>query len=105
MPKGKIEILSEARLQLRDVATYYKLKVGPKSAKKITDKILSAIDKLSEFPEIGTVPSSEVIAEAGYKMLVISDYLCFYHLSNEVVYVTHIVHGGAYYIKSLFGGV
>ena len=50
MPKAKVILLTEARLQLRDIAMIHKAKVGPQSAKKVTDKILKALHHLEDFP-------------------------------------------------------
>lgn len=100
MSKHKVRLLTEARLQLRDIAAYHLLNVGPQSARKITDRILDAIDKLEDFPEMGTrLPGKRL---DGYRMLVVDRYLCFYHIEGDTVYVSHIVHSSTDYIKKLF---
>ncbi|EOS61408.1 MULTISPECIES: type II toxin-antitoxin system RelE/ParE family toxin [unclassified Anaerotruncus] len=100
MSKHKVQLLTEARLQLRDIAAYHLLNVGPQSARKITDRILDAIDKLEDFPEMGTkLPGKRL---DGYRMLVVGRYLCFYHIDGNTVYVSHIVHSSTDYIKKLF---
>jgi|LSQX01.2.fsa_nt_gb plasmid stabilization system protein ParE len=52
MNSYKVELLSEARLELRDIATFHKMKVGANSARRVTNRILDSIEKLSDFPEI-----------------------------------------------------
>lgn len=99
MNKYKVKLLTEARLELRDIAAYHKIKVGANSARRITNRILDAIDKLSEFPEMGVIPHSKLIAEAGYRMLIIEEYLCFYNVSDNNIFVSHIVHGSADYVR------
>ena len=100
MSKHKVELLTEARLQLRDIAAYHLMKVGPQSARRITNRILDAIDKLKDFPEMGAaVPSKRI---KGYRFLVVNDYLCFYRVEDGTIYVSHIVHGSTNYIKKLF---
>ena len=101
MPKAKVVLLTEARLQLRDIAMTHKAKVGPQSAKKITDKILKALRHLEDFPLLGVEPRSERLAKAGYRMLIAGDYLCFYQIQGDVVYVSLIVHGSVDYVKWL----
>lgn len=98
MAKLNVRVLMEARLQLRDIASIYKLKVGPKAAKRITDRILNAIDNLSHFPDMGANPPGKMLVDAGYKMLIVEEYLCFYYVIDEMVYVSHIVHGSTDYI-------
>lgn len=102
MPKKQVQLLNEARMELRDIAIYHKLKVGSNSARKITDRILSAIDRLEDFPEMGSVPQSKMIAEAGFRILIVDDYLCFYQVHDDQVFVYHIVHGSTDYIKRIF---
>lgn len=102
MHNCKVKLLSEARMELRDIATYHKMKVGANSARKITNRILDAIDKLSAFPEMGMVPPVKMIAEAGYRVLIVEDYLCFYNIIGDNIFVSHIVHGSVDYIKRLF---
>ena len=101
MPKAKVVLLAEARLQLRDIAMIHKAKVGPQSAKKTTDKILKALRHLEDFPLLGVEPRSERLAKAGYRMLIAGEYLCFYQLQGDVVYVSLIVHGSVDYVRWL----
>lgn len=102
MPKRNVILLNEARLELRDIATYHKLKVEPDSARKITNRILDALDKLADFSEMGMVPTSKLIAEAGYRVLIVDAYLCFYSVIGDIVFVFHIVHASTDYIKRIF---
>ncbi|MEG1761955.1 MAG: type II toxin-antitoxin system RelE/ParE family toxin [Hydrogenoanaerobacterium sp.] len=104
MPNKKSNVFLTLRAQhdLHDIATYYKLRVGTESAKRITDKLLNRIELLADFPELGTVIASELIMKAGYNMLVIEEYLCFYSMQNDMVFVHHIVHGSTDYIKLIF---
>ena len=101
MMKYRVRLLTEARLQIRDIAAYHKLKVGPESARKITNKILDAIDKLEGFPELGVVPQTKLLARAGYRMLIAGDYLCFYHIVEDTIFVSHIVHGSTDYMRHI----
>ena len=101
MPKAKVILLTEARLQLRDIAMIHKAKVGPQSAKKVTDKILKTLHHLEDFPLLGVEPRSERLAKAGYRMLIAGDYLCFYQIQGDVVYVSLIVHGSVDYVRWL----
>lgn len=53
MSKHKVQLLTEARLQLRDIAAYHLIKVVPQSSRQITHRILDSIDKLEAFLEMG----------------------------------------------------
>lgn len=102
MPKMKVLLLNEARMELRDIADYHKLKVEINSARRITDRILDAIDRLVDFPEMGNVPPAKMIADAGCRVLIVEDYLCFYQVVDDEIFIYHIVHGSADYIRRLF---
>jgi len=97
MPKFKVEILECAWKELEEIADYHLIMVGRVSAKKITDKIFDALERLSEFPlSCPYVPDSELEGQ-GYRMLVCDKYLCIYRLIVDVVYVYHIAHGSTEY--------
>ena len=55
MPRYRVVLLAEARDELRQIALIHKVKVGSKSAKRITDRILEALRKLEDFPTMGTL--------------------------------------------------
>ncbi len=90
-----------ARNQLRDIATVYRMKAGVKSAKHITDKLLTSIRRLEEFPNMGVVPQSTMLEKFGYRMLIVDAYLCFYKQEKDVVYINQILHGSVDYVKFL----
>ena len=101
MPK-QVRLVYEARMELRDIAAFHREKVGPNSARKITDRILSELDRLANFPQMGFVPPVKMAAEAGYRVLIVKDYLCFYRVEETEVLVYHIVHGSTDYIRRIF---
>ncbi len=97
MPKCKVEILESAWRELEEIAGYHLLVVGPISAKKITDRILDALERLKEFPlSCPYVPDNELKGQ-DYRMLPCDQYLCIYRLIGDVVYVYHIAHGATEY--------
>lgn len=99
MPKAKVVLLADARLQLRSIAAVYKAQAGAKYAKRITDRILTALRRLEDFPQMGIIPRSELLQKAGYRVLIADEYLCFYRIEGSVVYVTQILHGSVDYVK------
>jgi toxin ParE1/3/4 len=97
MPKNKIEILAPAWKELEEIADYHLLMVGQISAKKITDRILDALERLEEFPLSGPhVPDTELKGQ-DYRMLVCDKYVCIYRLIGDTVYVYHIAYGATEY--------
>ena len=99
--KYKLEILTPAQRELEEIAHVHMQLVGPLSAKKITDRIYSALENLEIFPEAGVLCKDKQLAAAGYRMLICGDYLCFYRLISTTVFVYHIVDGRSDYPKML----
>jgi len=97
MIKCRVEILESAWRDLEEIADYHLLMAGPNSAKKITDRILDALERLETFPlSCPYVPDNELKGQ-DYRMLVCDQYLCIYRLIDDVVYVYHIAHGATEY--------
>lgn len=99
MPKYKVEILPPAWVELNYIAEYHLHAVGVESARNITDKILSSLERLGKFPLSCPYAPDEDLKLQEYRMLVCGKYVCFYRLIGSTVYVYHIVHGSREYSK------
>lgn len=97
--KCKIELLDTAWKELDEISDYYLLTVGPQSAKKITQRIFSAIERLEVFPLSGSYVPDIELKNQGYRMLICDEYLCIYKLIGDTVYIYHIAHGSMEYGK------
>lgn len=53
--------------------------------------------QLSSFPRMGHMPRENELAGAGYRYLVIDDYLVFYMLEKRTVFVHRILYGAREY--------
>jgi len=95
--KYKVELLNPAWIDLDTISDYHLFEVGPDSARKITDKILTALEQLETFPlSCPLVPYKE-LAERGFRILVCGKYVCVYKLQGNMVYVHHIVAAATNY--------
>lgn len=99
MPEAKVVILTPALNDIDRIADYHLLAVGPISAEKITDKLLDSIEKLDEYPLLGTEHSDPVLQKKGYRKLVCGEYICVYRLIEDTLYVYRVVHGTTDYPK------
>lgn len=99
MSEAKVEILTPTLNDIDRIADYHLLAVGPVSAEKITDKLLDSLEKLGEYPLLGTEHSDPVLQEKGYRKLVCGEYICVYRLIDDTIYVYRIVHGMTDYPK------
>jgi plasmid stabilization system protein ParE len=99
--KYKLELLTPAQCELEGIARVHLELSGPLSARKITDRIYTALEKLRTHPNMGIVCRDKQLAMAGYRMLICGNYLCFYRQIGVIVFVCHIVDGRADYPKLL----
>ena len=97
MEEYDVQLLSPAWLDLDAISDYHLLEVGPESARKITDRILTALERLKSYPlSCPLVPYRE-LAERGYRMLNCGKYMCIYIFNGSKVYIHHIVAAATNY--------
>lgn len=99
MYKYEIELLAPAWRELEEIADMHLALVGAESAKRITDKILDDIDRLSITPYLGKACEEQILAADNFRRLVSDKYLCFYRIIGKKVYIYHIVNGKRDYPK------
>lgn len=99
MQKFKIELLAPAWQELDEIAQMHLSLVGAKSAEQITTKLLDAIENLSTSPYMGKSIEESLLRDEGYRRIVCGNYLCFYKVIGQTVYVYHIVDGRRNYPK------
>lgn len=99
MQKVKIEILPPAWAELNEIAEYHLHAVGVNSARNITDNILSSLERLEQYPLFCPYAPDEELRLQDYRILICDNYVCFYRLIGNTVYVYHIVHGSREYSK------
>ncbi|MCL2248523.1 MAG: type II toxin-antitoxin system RelE/ParE family toxin [Oscillospiraceae bacterium] len=97
MQKYKVELLAPAWNDLDAISDFHMETVGPKSAKNITDKILTALTRLELFPLSCPLAPYQNLADQGYRILVYGSYLCIYKLLGNAVFVYHIAAGASNY--------
>jgi len=64
-----------------------------KAAMKLADQIESDLAMLSSFPELGRIPRDSDLRNAGYRYLIVADYLVFYTIEKRTIIVHRIFHG------------
>ncbi len=105
----KIEWLSEARNELRELLHYYQTNVGKPYAQKFMNKTLHAIDViqlLADFPEMGVMgvlKYDTLMGKYGFRALFIGQYVCVYKIEHDTVFVYHLADARKNYIFHIFG--
>lgn len=86
----KIEWSELSSKQLNDIYDYYSLKVNPKIAKKIINKIIDRIEVLFKNPLSG--PKEELLSEMpeDFRYLVESNYKIIYWQENKIITIASV---------------
>ena len=90
--------------QLRDIIYYIAEDSGSvEIALRYLDKLESAINRLSDFPECGSYPKYSILKNQGYRVLIVEKHLVFYKLfkNNNAVTIYAIIDGRREYNKLL----
>ena len=100
---AKLLISPEAKQDLLEIKEYISNELdSPIAAKNVTDKIIKQISTLSDFPKIGTMLSSIIDMETGYRFLVCGSYTAFYRYIDNTVFVDRILYGKRDFMRILF---
>lgn len=82
----KYQILrtDKAEEQLRNIIFYRADDSGDVDvALKYLDKIETAINRLQDFPESGSVPRYSALRKQGYRVIIVEKHLVFYKIDQE----------------------
>jgi plasmid stabilization system protein ParE len=101
---SKLYYSPAALRDLDDIWDYICEELGnPTAAVSTVNRIQDNIGKLRDFPEMGSPLSSIVLIETDYRFLVCGNYLSFYRIRGEGVYIDRILYGRRDYLRILFG--
>ncbi|MFH0990061.1 MAG: type II toxin-antitoxin system RelE/ParE family toxin [bacterium] len=97
-PDYSIRLLRIAEDDLTEIVTYVAAD-RPSAAEVLADKIEKNLSLLSKNPHLGRVPKEEELARLGYRYLVVQNYLIFYTIEEQKIYVHRILHGARDYLS------
>ena len=101
--KNKIHYSPESRRDLDDIWDYIVSELqNCSAAERVINRIIDAVDPLKNFAEMGTPLSS--IAEIGtdYRFLVSGNYMVFYRVQGNDIYIDRVLYGRSDYMSVLF---
>ncbi|HTK82722.1 MAG TPA: type II toxin-antitoxin system RelE/ParE family toxin [Bacteroidota bacterium] len=98
--KYNIKLLRIAEDDLAEIISYISAD-RPSAAEALATKIENDLDLLAENPHSGRVPEEEDLVRLHYRYLVVENYLIFYVIEGQTMYVHRILHGARDYL-SLF---
>lgn len=100
--KSRIVYLEPAKDDILSIASFHLEKVGPLLARKFTDTILVAIDRLATFPLMGPIHPDPVLSARGYRKLVTTEsYVFIYKVFPDAITIYRIVNGATDYPRLL----
>ena len=101
--KNKIHYSSESRRDLDDIWYYIVSDLQNRSAaERVIDHIMDAVDLLKNFAEMGTPLSSIADIGTNYRFLISGNYMVFYRVQGNDVYIDRVLYGRSDYISILF---
>ena len=101
--KNKIHYSSESRRDLDDIWDYIVSELQNRSAaERVIDRIMDAVDPLKNFAEMGTLLSSIADVGTDYRFLVSGNYMVFYRVQGNDVYIDRVLYGRSDYMSVLF---
>jgi toxin ParE1/3/4 len=102
--KHKILRTDKAEEQLREIIFYIADDSGSIDiALGYLDKIETAINRLQQFPESGSIPRYSILRKQGFRVLIVEKHLVFYKISetDKTVIIYAIVDGKREYLDLL----
>lgn len=102
--KNKLHYAPEAQRDLDEIWDYIAFDLeNPAAAAGTVERIMDAIGKLADFPEAGAPLRSVADVDSGYRFLVCGNYLAFYRVEGNEVYIDRVLYGRRDYLRILFG--
>ncbi|AJQ29900.1 type II toxin-antitoxin system RelE/ParE family toxin [Pelosinus fermentans] len=98
MGKYRVEYLPLAYDDLDEIFTYIAAD-DSRAAANLLNEIDTAVLHLEDFPDMGVNLKNRRLANKGYKMLVVNDYLVFYVVIGSIVEIRRIVSSKRNYTK------
>ena len=101
--KNKIHYSLESRRDLDDIWDYIVSELQNRSAaERVIDCIIDAVDPLKNFAEMGAPLSSIADIGTDYRFLVSGNYMVFYRVQGNDIYIDRVLYGRSDYMSVLF---
>ena len=103
---AKIKYSDAATQDLEQIGDYISETLkNPIAARNTVSRIQDAIDKLEEFPLIGSPLIPVMGSVTDYRFLVCGNYLAFYRVEDDIVSIGRILYGKRNYLSVLFPNI
>jgi addiction module RelE/StbE family toxin len=103
---NQIVFSPKAQKDLDEIWDYISGKLqNPSAAQNTVSGILDTIDMLREQAEIGKMLYFTSGLYSGYRYLIYKNYLAFYRVVSDIVFVDRVIYEKRDYMRLLFGNV
>lgn len=101
--KNSIHYSPEVQNDLDEIWEYITFELcNPQAAENSVNKIMDTVDELENFSEIGAPLSSVTDIESDYRFLTSGNYMVFYRVNGQDVYIDRVLYGRRDYLRILF---
>ena len=101
----QIYITKTAERDLAGASDYIEFTLkNPSAADNLLDKAEEKISELSDFPEVHAVVDDPVLSAWGIRFIVINNYLAFFIILGNTVYIVRFLYGKRNWISILKQG-
>ena len=102
--KCKLHYSTDAIRDLDEIWDYILTELSnPSAAEKVVNQIMDKALQLEEFPRKGALLSSVTSMITDYRFLVSGNYLMFYRIEGNDVYIDRVLYDRRDYLRILFG--
>ena len=102
----QIHITKTAERDLANAADYIEFTLKtPSAADNLLNNAEEQISKLSDFPEVHAVVDDPVLSAWGIRFTVINNYLAFFTILDDTVYIVRFLYGKRDWISILKQGI
>jgi len=98
----KVELLPTAWDDLKQIEDYYLIQFSAETALKVSDSILTTVERLELFPESGSLTPDSWLNEMGYRMVICEKHIAIYKKIGEMIFVYHIADTQTEYTKLFY---
>lgn len=101
---NNLYLSEKAKNDLLETKTYIEEELqNPASAKETVNNIIKSLRILQDYSQAGALLSSVVNIESDYRFLVSGNYISFYRIYDDKIYVDRILYARRNYMQILFG--
>ncbi len=88
--KYTIKYLRAAQEDLATIEDWYRLHFDEQTALKVTNSIVDTISRLEDYPDSGSLPPDEWLAQNGFRMVISGRHVAIFKKISDSVYIHHI---------------